>query len=82
MADTMDPVLMEIFVAAYRYRRKYQHPTRSEQFWSNAAREHDLTIERCGSHPFAQALLMACYQDIQRELLEAPPSPDTTQMTM
>lgn len=81
MADKLDPVLKEIFTAAYLYRRKYSRPTRSEQFWRNAAQEMELTIQRCGYHPFAQTLLAACYADIQREYQQNPPPPDTTQTT-
>ena len=66
----MDDTLREIFRAAYQYRRKYQHPARSDQFWRNAAQEMTLCVRELDNHSFARDVFMACYADIQRECLE------------
>ncbi|MDL2205385.1 hypothetical protein LJC33_00555 [Eubacteriales bacterium OttesenSCG-928-N13] len=70
----MDETLREIFRAAYQYRKKYQHPTRSDQFWRNAAQEMTLRVQELGNHPFAHDVFMACYADIRRECLEREPA--------
>lgn len=78
MADKsdMDEALREIFRLAYYYRRKFQHPTRAEQFWRNAASEMAQLVEQCGNHPFARAVFLACYIDIEHECLERVPEPE------
>ena len=78
--NKMDDTLREIFRVAYQYRQKYQHPTRSEQFWSNAAKEMSMRVHELKNHPFAQNLFLACYTDIQRECLEREPEPSSEQM--
>ena len=63
----MDPALREIFRVAYLYRQKYQHPTEDPQFWSDAAAEMSALFFQLKSHPFARAILIACYEDIERD---------------
>lgn len=65
----MDPALREIFALAYRYRQKHQHPTYGPSFWNAAASEMSALAAKL-NHPFAQALLLCCYEDIERELKE------------
>ena len=66
-APKMDPMLREIFRVAYAYRKKYQHPTGDPAFWTAAANEMCYWVNKCGHHPFARGIMLACYEDIERE---------------
>lgn len=73
----MHPELREIFRVVYQYRQKYQHPTSEREFWMAAAKEMSATAARLKDHPFARAMLLCCYEDIQRELDEHKPPEQT-----
>jgi hypothetical protein len=64
----MHPDLREIFRLAYVFRQKYQNPTVSAVFWNDASADLETCVRRCGNHPFAQAIFLCCYEDIEREL--------------
>ena len=68
----MPPELRAAFEQAYRFRQRHQHPSREREFWRDAAKDMSATAA-LDNHPFAKALLLCCYQDIERELLENEP---------
>lgn len=63
----MPPKTREILSVIYRFRQKYQNPTHAERFWAACAQEMAAISERFGNDPFCDDLLVACYQDIERE---------------
>ncbi len=65
---SMNPDLREIFRLAYAFRQKYQQPTTSPAFWNAAAADMEACVRQCNGHPFAQAIFLCCYEDIEREL--------------
>lgn len=67
----MDAMLREVFRVAYIYRQKYQNPTEDTAFWERAADEMNTIYHHCQKHPFAKGILLACYEDIERELKES-----------
>lgn len=58
----------EIFRVVYVFRQKYQHPTYDAAFWDCCCKEMMAISRHFGNDPFADALLMECYADIEREL--------------
>lgn len=77
MADKllpMNPKLRDIFRAVYTFRQKYQYPFSGTAFWQQAADDMAVIAARYGNHPFAQALLVAAYEDIEREYRETRPT--------
>ncbi len=58
----------EILSVIYRFRQKWQHPTRDERWWRACAQEMAEISGRFGRDPFCDDLLVACYTDIEREL--------------
>ena len=69
----MPPELRAAFEQAYKFRQRHQRPTREREFWMKAAKDMSATATALENHPFAKALLLCCYQDIERELLENEP---------
>lgn len=80
----IDPALREIFRLAYYFRQKYSRPSRSQQFWHNAAAEMAALVTQCKNHSFARDVFLACYVDIERECLERVPEqkPEQVQFQM
>ena len=74
----MNPALRSAFEQAYKFRQRHQHPTREREFWMDAAKDMSVTAAALDNHPFAKALLLCCYQDIERELLENEPPEQLT----
>lgn len=66
----MDAALREVFRVAYIYRQKYQRPTGEPGYWQAAADEMCRIVAELGEHPFAQSILLSCYEDIEREYKE------------
>lgn len=77
---SMNPMLREIFRLAYNYRQKYQNPSGTEDFWRCAAAEMSKLVEHFGHHSFAEAMLLSCYTDIEREYKENLP-PEQIRLT-
>lgn len=58
----------DIFGVVYRFRQKYLHPSHDASFWERCAGEMAAISRQFGNDPFANALLVECYIDIEREL--------------
>ena len=66
----MPPAIKKLFADAYKYREKYLEPENTNDFWLMAATEMQTLCHQHNNTDFAQHMLMACYADIERELLD------------
>lgn len=61
--------LRDIFNAAFLFRRKHQNPVNTVEWWSATAVDMEAIAAQFNGDPMIVDLLAACYQDIEREML-------------
>lgn len=60
----------QIWTDVWNLWKKYYHPEKSEEFWSDLVDEADAIGTKYKDNDFVNALLLACVNDIERRYKE------------
>lgn len=58
-----------MLLAAYQYRARHQEMDHAADAWQDATDDLELTLYKHGNDPFLLDLLVACYADMEREVV-------------